>query len=415
MNWFKKLDTVSFILWLAISAIGLIAIYSATQGPLHQGTYIEGNFNKQLLYICLGIAVLIILHFTAPRTFQQISYVAYAFALIFSVITIFFGVEVSGERNWLPLFGFRLQTSEFLKVGTILAVANYLTSRRENQAGTFRTAFTATSMLFLPVVLILIQSDTGTALVFMALIPIMLLWSGVPYGLCLLMVSPVVIGYLTIIDYTWGLLAAVLITITFFFLERQPLLTFGTFLTSIIIVIGVQVGLHEVVQPHQRARIESFANPNLDPRGAGWNVIQAKTAIGSGGLYGKGWMQGTQTQLRFLPEQSTDFIFCVIGEEGGLVATSAVLILLALLLLRLLGQAATHKHPFAQLVIVGVCSIYLIHIVINLGSAMGLMPVIGLPLPFVSYGGSSFLANSIMLGLCLNFYYHQRDFSIYTY
>jgi rod shape determining protein RodA len=414
MSWYRQIDWVTFLTWLFISAIGLIAIYSATQGPLHQGTHIQGNFTKQLLYICIGIVILIILHFTAPRTFQQISYLGYGFALLLSFATIFLGVEVSGEKNWLPVFGFRLQTSEFLKVATILAVANYLTSRRENQAGTFRTAITATLMLFIPVILILIQSDTGTALVFMALIPIMLLWSGVPYGLCLLMVSPVIIGYLTVIDYVWGLLAAVLITTIFFFLEKRPLLTFGTFLASIIIVIGVQVGLHDILQPHQRSRIEAFANPALDPRGAGWNVMQAKTAIGSGGIYGKGFMQGTQTQLRFLPEQSTDFIFCVIGEEGGLISTSLVLILLALLLMRLLGQAAAHKHPFAQLFIVGACSIYLIHVVINLGSAMGLMPVIGLPLPFLSYGGSSFLANTIMLGICMNFYYHQRDFSIYS-
>jgi rod shape determining protein RodA len=414
MSWYRQIDWITFLTWLFISVIGLVAIYSATQGPLHQGTHIQGNFSKQLLYICIGIVILIILHFTAPRTFQQISYLGYGFALLLSITTIFLGVEVSGEKNWLPVFGFRLQTSEFLKVATILAVANYLTSRRENQAGTFRTAVTATLMLFIPVVLILIQSDTGTALVFMALIPIMLLWSGVPYGLCLLMVSPVIIGYLTVIDYVWGLLAAVIITTTFFFLEKRPLLTFGTFLASIIIVIGVQVGLHDVLQPHQRSRIEAFANPALDPRGAGWNVMQAKTAIGSGGIYGKGFMQGTQTQLRFLPEQSTDFIFCVIGEEGGLISTSLVLILLGLLLMRLLGQAAVHKHPFAQLFIVGACSIYLIHVVINLGSAMGLMPVIGLPLPFLSYGGSSFLANTIMLGICMNFFYHQRDFSIYS-
>lgn len=414
MNWYRQIDWITFFAWLAISLIGLIAIYSATQGPLHQGTYIQGNFNKQLIYLCIGAVILITLHFTAPRTFQQISYLAYGFALLLSIVTIFFGVEVSGEKNWLPVFGFRLQTSEFLKVATILAVANYLTTRRENQSGTFRTAVTATLMLFIPVVFISIQSDTGTALVFMALIPVMLLWSGVSYGLCLLMVSPVIIGYLTVIDYVWGLLAAVIITATFFFLEKKPLFTFGTFLASIIIVIGVQVGLHDVLQPHQRARVESFANPSLDPRGAGWNVMQAKTAIGSGGVYGKGFMQGTQTQLRFLPEQSTDFIFCVIGEEGGLLSTSLVLFLIALLLLRLLGQAAAHKHPFAQLFIVGGTSIYLIHVVINLGSALGLMPVIGLPLPFLSYGGSSFLANTIILGICMNFYYHQRDFSIYS-
>lgn len=182
-------------------------------------------------------------------------------------------------------------------------------------------------------------------------------------------------------------------------------------LSGLLIVVAVNVMLTEVLQPHQQNRIEAFVNPFQDPQGAGWNIIQAKTAISSGGIYGKGFMQGTQTQLRFLPEQWTDFIFCVIAEDFGLVGGSLAILALLLLLMRLLSNAVGMKTPFAQLVIVGIVTILFTHILVNLGSVMGIIPVIGVPLPFMSYGGSSYLASSIMLGVALNLYFRQREMS----
>jgi rod shape determining protein RodA len=209
------------------------------------------------------------------------------------------------------------------------------------------------------------------------------------------------------------LAAAIILTLIIFIIQRRTGLTLASFVTGILIVIGVQVALSQILQPHQRARIEAFTNPSFDPQGAGWNVIQAKTAIGSGGLYGKGFMEGTQTQLRFLPEQWTDFIFCVIGEEFGFFGASLVVLLLLLLTLRLVVMAGNHKHPFAQLVMVGVTTVFFTHFFINVGSATALLPVIGVPLPFISYGGSALLSNTIMLGICLNLDFYKRQFSIY--
>jgi rod shape determining protein RodA len=263
------------------------------------------------------------------------------------------------------------------------------------------------------VILLLLQNEAGIAIVFLALLPVMLFWSGLPYGISLLMISPALIGYFTVINWYWGVVATILITIAIFFLQKRTWLSFSSFVLGIVVIIGTEVALNQVLQPYQRARVEAFVNPTLDPQGAGWNVLQAKTAIGSGGLFGKGFMEGTQTQLRFLPEQWTDFVFCVIGEEFGFVGSALVLLLFIALLLRLLHLAGTHKHPFAQLVIVSITFVYFIHFVINIGSAIAVFPVIGIPLPFISYGGAAFLTNTLMLAICLNLDLYKRSFSIY--
>jgi rod shape determining protein RodA len=401
--------------WIGLIIIGLVAIYSATQGPVSQflPDYIKVNFYKQIIAFGLSVLVLITIQFIAPRTFQEGSYIFYVIGLILMILTLFIGKEVNGSKSWLELGPLNLQSSELMKVATILAVANYLTSRRNISAENLRYAIIAVILILLPTALVLLQNDTGTAIVFMALIPVMLFWSGLPYGVSLFIISPVIIAYMSIIGWHWGLTAALVLTLLIFFVQRRTWLTFASFICGILVIIGVQVALFQVLQPHQRARIEAFTNPSFDPQGAGWNVIQAKTAIGSGGLYGKGFMEGTQTQLRFLPEQWTDFIFCVIGEEFGFIGATFVLLLFMGLVLLLLRGAGTHKHPFAQLVIVGVTTVFFIHFFINVGSATALLPVIGLPLPFISYGGSALLTNTLMLAICLNLDFYKRQFSIY--
>ncbi|MEO1023914.1 MAG: rod shape-determining protein RodA, partial [Bacteroidota bacterium] len=207
--------------------------------------------------------------------------------------------------------------------------------------------------------------------------------------------------------------AVLLITGAVFFIQRRAWLTIGSFIAGVLTVIGVQVALLQILKPHQVSRVLTFTNPALDPTGAGWNVIQAKTAVGSGGLTGKGFLEGTQTQLKFLPAMWTDFVYCVIGEEFGFVGAGLVILLFAFLFIRMLNIAGNHKHPFAQLVTVSVVAVLFIHFYVNLGSALSLLPVVGIPLPFVSYGGTSFLANSIMLALVLNMDLYKREFSIY--
>jgi len=404
------------LIWVGLSAIGLTAIYSATQGPVAQflPSYIQGNFSRQIIWISISLVALIAIQFTSPRTFQGAAYIFYGLCLFLAILTVFIGVEVGGGRRWLSIFGLRLQVSEFLKLATVLAVANYLTHKRDINVGNLKTALTTVMLILVPVFVIIMQNDTGTALVLLALIPVVLFWSGLPYGISLLIISPALIGYFSVINVTYGIIATLIITIAVFVLQKQKWLTLSTVVLGIVVIVGTEVALHQILQPHQRARVEAFVNPTLDPQGAGWNVLQATTAIGSGGFYGKGFMEGTQTQLRFLPEQWTDFIYCVIGEEFGFIGSSLVLILFAALFLRLLHMAGTHKQPFAQLVIVCVTFLYFFHFIINIGSATAVLPIMGVPLPFVSYGGSAFLANTLMLAICLNFHLYKRSFSIYS-
>ena len=412
----RELNWSVILIWIALFTIGLLGIYSATQGPVSQflPTYIQENFFKQVIWISLSLVVLIAVQFTSPRTFQGVAYPLYALSVILMIITIFFGVEVSGSKSWLRLGPLNFQVAELMKVATILAVANYLTSKRDLSAENVKTAFTALAFFAIPIVLLVLQNETGVAIVFAALLPVVLFWSGLPHGISLLMISPAIIAYFTVIDWVFGFIAIIIITLMIFILQKRSWLSFSGFILGIITLIGTEVALHQVLMPHQRARVEAFVNPTIDPQGAGWNVIQAKTAIGSGGLYGKGFTEGTQTQLRFLPEQWTDFIYCVIAEEFGFIGAGFLILLFLMLFIRLLNMAGTHKHPFAQLVIVSVASVYFIHFLINIGSATALIPVIGLPLPFISYGGSAFLTNTLMLAICLNMDFYKRTFSIYS-
>lgn len=411
----KELSWSLVTIWAGLITVGLVAIYSATQGPVAEflPSYIQINFYKQLISFGIAIFLLAGLQFINPRTFQEGSFIFYGMGVLLMIITLLFGKEVNGAKSWLVLGPLNLQVSELMKIATILGVANYLTSQRNISAENLKSALIAVILILIPAFLTLLQNDTGTAIIFFALIPVVLFWSGLPYGISLFIISPAIIGYLSIIEWYWGLIAAVVITLLIFIIQRRTWLTFTSFATGILLVIGIQVALNQVLQPHQRARIEAFTNPSFDPQGAGWNVIQAKTAIGSGGIYGKGFLEGTQTQLRFLPEQWTDFIFCVIGEEFGFLGAALTVLLLLALTLRLLRMAATHKHPFAQLVIVGVLTVYFTHFFVNVGSATGLLPVIGIPLPFISYGGSALITNTLMLGICLNLDFYKRQFSIY--
>jgi len=416
MEWTRHLEWAIIGIWVALAAIGLVAIYSATQGPGSEflPIGIQGNFFKQSIFVAISVVMLAVVQFMQPRIFQSGSYAFYLFCLVLTLATIFIGVEINGARSWIRIGGINLQVSELTKFATVMAVSAFLSGQRDILGERIGPALVAVILIIIPAGIIFLQNDTGTALVLIGLIPIMLFWSGIPYGIALLMISPAVIGYFSIIQWYYGLFAAVVFVGLIFFVQRRAWLTITSAALGVAIVSSVQIVLFRILQPHQRARIEVFTNPESDPLGAGWNVLQARTAIGSGGFTGKGFLEGTQTQLRFIPEQWTDFIFTVIGEEFGFIGGALVIILFTVLLFRLLTLAGMHKHPFAQMVTVGVVGIILIHLVINLGSALGLLPVIGIPLPFISYGGSSFLVNTFMLAVCLNMWHHHRELSIYA-
>ncbi|PSQ84089.1 MAG: rod shape-determining protein RodA [Bacteroidetes bacterium QS_7_67_15] len=427
--WYRKVDHVTFLTWLALIAASLAAIYSTTHGPAAKflAESVQQNFRSQLIWaiICtVGVGIALML---PVRAYQRAAYPAYAFCIGLLLLTLAIGKEVGGATAWLVIGGMTFQASELAKVGTVMAVAKLLSSQPANDdrrgSGNVRYAAGAVALLVLPAVLIVMQNDTGTALVFLGLIPIMLFWSGLPLATCALMISPGVAGYFAIRGTTvgWWLWVAIgfaaLFTAGIWWVTRKRYMTILAALFTGGVILVSTLAVNEVLAAHQTARIKSFTNPNAPEyrKGVGFHLVQSKAAIGSGGLWGKGYMEGTQTQGSYIPEQSTDFIFSVIGEEMGFVGSMVVLVLFGVLIIRLVQLGARVKHPFGSMVAAGAAGIYLIHVFVNVGMATGLLPVIGIPLPFVSYGGSAMLANTAMLAIVLVLHMRRDDFSIYGY
>ncbi len=417
-TWLSKIDYGVLLGWAGLMAVGLVAIYSTTHGPAAEylPTTAQQNFNRQLMWGGISLFVIVVCLFLPTRFYQGVAFPAYIGSLGLLAATIVFGTEVNGATSWLDLGGgLRIQTGEFAKVGTVLAVAALLALRRPN-SGVIRYGAGATLLLLLPAVLLLLQNDTGTALVFLGLIPIMLFWSGLPLYILALMLSPAIAGYFAVVNPPIAIGFAIVFTLSIFIATRRKwaMAVAAVFTLGTIGVAGLAISQ---LQPHQVARIVSFTNPEAEEfrTGVGYHLVQSKAAIGSGGILGKGFMEGTQTQGAYIPEQSTDFVFSIIGEEFGFVGGVVVLLLYGFLLIRLVQLGTRVKHPIASMMAAGAAGVFLIHLFVNLGMVTGLLPVIGIPLPFISYGGSALLANSIMIGVVLALYLRRDDFSIYGY
>ncbi len=417
-TWYRNLDYLTIAAWTALVGVGLVAIYSTTNGPAGQYLLdsVRQNFWRQLAWSGISLGVIVACLMLPVRFFQKAAYPVYLCTLLLLVAALLFGREVNGAKSWLYVGGLGFQVSELAKVGAVLAVAQLIAAKRPN-AKNVRYAAGVVAILVLPATLIVLQNDTGTALVFFALVPIMLFWSGLPISTVLLMISPAITGYLAIVYMPAAIAFAVIFTagILWRTKERRYGALAGFFTGGTI--AAVSFALTKVLQPYQIARIVSFTNPEAEEfrSGVGFHLVQSKAAIGSGGLAGKGFMEGTQTQGAYVPEQSTDFVFSVIGEEWGFIGSIVVLTAFALLLIRLIRLGTQVKHPFGSMVAAGAAGIYLVHVFINIGMVTGLLPVIGIPLPFISYGGSALLANTVMLAIMLNLHMRRDDFSIYGY
>ena len=409
---------MTLLAWAGLTMVGLVAIYSTTHGSGQEflPTSVQQNFERQLIWTGICTAGILLALMMPVRVFQKGAYPAYVASLLLLVAALVFGKEVNGAKSWLALGPVQFQVSELAKVGTVLAVAQLLSSRRPNSSNV-KYGLAAVVLLIVPAVLIILQNDTGTALVFLALVPVMLFWSGLPLNIVLLLVSPALAGYLAIVWLPAAIVFAVGFTVVLFFRSRDFKMTALAALFTGGTVAVTTFALTKILQPYQVARIVSFTNPEAEEfaKGVGFHLVQSKAAIGSGGLFGKGFMEGTQTQGAYIPEQSTDFAFSVIGEEWGFIGSLVVLILFAILLVRLVGLGTKMKHPFGSMVAAGAAGIYLIHVFINVGMVTGLLPVIGIPLPFISYGGSALLANTAMFAIALNLHMRRDDFSIYGY
>ena len=404
---YKLQDKFDFSLWLSaiiLICIGLAAIYSST---LNNSAASE-NFEKQLIWAVISIMVFFVAYSLPVNSFKMISVPSYLLSLFLLAVVVVIGRRVYGAKSWINLGVFGFQPSEFAKIGTILALASFL-SRRNTDIESFFDIIMALAVGFIPVVLILMEPDMGTALVFIVLILTMIFWKGISLFGLFVVLSPGFVALSSLFGtyYLFGALIIVLAALIFF---KKDI-----FFSGSIMALNIGAGfftdyVYKALSPHQQRRIQSFIDPSADPLGAGYNAIQAKVAIGSGGLFGKGFLHGNQTQLQFIPEQWTDFIFCVVGEEFGFFGAVIVMVLFLVIFLRIFRIASIAKDEFLSLTLMGILSVFVIHFIINIGMTTGIMPVIGIPLPFVSYGGSSLLVNMFMLGIVGNIYRTRKNY-----
>lgn len=407
-SFFGRIDWFTILLWFTLCLIGWFNIYAAVYDPEQPSIFsMETNYGKQSIYIftalVIGFSILII----DAKFFISASPLIYIVVILLLILVLIIGRNVGGNQAWIPLGSFRLQPSEFGKLATCLLLASYLSSQTNKNPNT-KTLLIGSSIVLLPVALVMLQPDTGSALAFFALIFVfyregyvgntLLLLSGLAillFILALLVNQWVIIGILALIA---GLLIYSLRK------KRKYIINVGVlFLACSVYILCVDYAYEHVLQSHQRDRIDIILGKIDDPRGTGYNLNQSKIAIGSGQLLGKGFLQGTQTKYKFVPEQSTDFIFCTIGEEWGFVGSTVVIAIYLTLLLRLVNIAERQRTAFARIYAYGVASILFFHFFINIGMTIGIVPVIGIPLPFISYGGSSLWSFTILLFILLQF------------
>jgi len=399
MWWNKKIqefDWIAFIIVCALFAIGLVALHSATaQGVENQ---IQSNFQKQILWGFIGLFALFTVYFLEKKLVFEWTYVLYGLTLITLAATMVIE-SGSGSTRWIRLGQFQFQPSEFMKIALILAVAKYLSSHRLdiNDPKTLIIPFLLT---LIPTAIVFQQPDLGTAMVYLAILLPMLFWANVPLFFLFTIVAPV-ISIVTAFQFaTFAIWIGVVILVLY--ASRQTLLvSVGHFIGNVSLGL-VTPFLWNSLKPYQQTRILTLFDLSLDPQGSGYQVLQSQTAIGSGGMWGRGFGQGTQTHLKFLPEQHTDFIFSVVGEELGFFVVFCVLLLFMIFIIRLIYLGQQAKGKFSGLVLVGGAAMLFFHVFVNIAMTVGLMPVTGLPLPFFSYGGSFLLSCFLLVGMLLN-------------
>lgn len=400
--------------WLVVLVYGIMVIfgwlniYASEYDPLSADSIfsLSSSAGKQLIFIGLALLSIITITVVDDKLFDSLAYPIWIFFVLMLILVLFVAREVNGARSWIEIGAFRFQPAEFTKFATALAVAKFA-SRSSFKMGKVKDLGILTLLVGVPALLIIAQGDMGTALVFSVFI-IVLFREGLsawPLVMGLLMAIIFLLALLVPDHlYLWigtGVLAALLVVFNRNSVKRIAVIIIMAIIVSAMFE-GVNYAFNSFLKPHQQNRILVLLNPNIDPLGVGWNVTQSKIAIGSGGVAGKGYLRGTQTTFDFVPEQSTDFIFCTIGEEHGWVGSLALILLFMTLFLRIIYLAERQKWAFVRIYGYAVASILFFHFAVNIGMTIGLFPVIGIPLPFFSYGGSSLLSFTILLFIFLS-------------
>ncbi|GAB4327950.1 MAG: rod shape-determining protein RodA [Bacteroidales bacterium] len=389
------------LIYIALVFIGWINIYAAVYSPGNPGIFsLSHNAGKQLLWIGTAAVIIFVVMIIDAKFYSAVSFLVWLGVMGLLVAVLLFGKEIAGSRSWFQIGGFSLQPSEFAKTATALALASFL-SRKEFDPRKWINRLGALAIFLLPAGLILLQHDTGSAMVFSAFF-LVLFREGLSGKLLILVAVSALLFLLALLINKFiliGILAGLLVLLIAISknLRKRWLILAAGFLILSGYIFSVDYAFENVLQPHQKKRINVLLGIENDIHGAGYNVHQSKIAIGSGGFSGKGYLKGTQTKFDFVPEQSTDFIFCTVGEEWGFLGSAVVILLFFALIVRIVMAAENQRSAFSRIYGYGVASVLLFHFAVNIGMTIGLFPVIGIPLPFVSYGGSSLWGFTLML------------------
>ena len=404
---FFNVDWFVILTYIVLCVIGWFNIHAAVYDPLNPTILdLDTNYGKQLIFIISAIIIGFAILLLDSKFFTTFSPIFYAITIILLILVLLIGRNVGGNQAWIPIGSFRLQPSEFAKFATCLLLARYLSSGTI-KVQEIRTQLVAAFIILLPTVLILLQPDAGSALTFSSLI-LLLYREGLSGYFLVIEGLSILLFVLTVLYNKYIVLAGIIVfagIIFYYYRKNKKMITVTGFgvLFSILFIFSVDYVYTQILKPHQRNRIDLILGKVDDPRGIGYNLNQSKIAIGSGGIWGKGYLQGTQTKYNFVPEQSTDFIFCTVGEEWGFIGCFFVIGLYLFLLIRIINIAERQRSSFARIYGYGVASILFFHIFINIGMTIGLIPVIGIQLPFLSYGGSSLWSFTILLFILLKF------------
>jgi rod shape determining protein RodA len=397
----QNLDWTLVGIYLLMIFIGWMNIYAAVYNEEHKSLLdLSQNYGRQAIWVSGALLIALMVLVIDGKFYAAFSYPTYGLILLLCLSTFAFARDVKGSYGWIDIGSFKLQPAEFAKFATNMALAKYLSTLGIRMKD-FRTKMVSALLVGVPMGIILLQNDTGSALVFLSFI-FVLYREGLSGNVLLLGLFAVVLFVLALLvkkAVLFGIIAGV--ALVFYFLVRKTRKNIAVIIAGALIAGGIVFSVDyvytNVLQQHQRTRIDVLLGKELDLKGAGYNVNQSKIAIGSGGLFGKGFLQGTQTKFDFVPEQSTDFIFCTVGEEWGFLGSIVVIGLFMLLLIRIIIIAERQRSQYTRIYGYGVASILFFHLMINIGMTIGLAPVIGIPLPFFSYGGSSLWSFTILL------------------
>ena len=396
-----NIDWLTVLLYVTLVIMGWLTIYSASL-PLEVTSIfdIKQTYGRQMLFVILTIPLILVLLFLDAKIFERFSFVFYGIGILLLLGLFVFGVTKKGQTNWYQFGGFGFQPSEFVKTGTALLLAKYLSFPQINLKN-LKDQLLAFGIILLPVLLILLQPDAGSAMIFLSLI-FVLNREGLPAWYLFSGFSAIVLFFLALtIDPKYIMIGIGLVMLVFYFKERRvkrnPILYSIIFIVIAGFTFSVSYVYTTVLEPHQKDRIDVLLGKDVDIKKEGYNLNQSMIAIGSGGLTGKGYLEGTQTKGGFVPEQHTDYIFTTVGEEWGFIGSSIVIILFVTLFLRIIFLAEKQKTKFSRVYGYCVASYLFTHFFVNIAMLIKLFPTIGVPLPFFSYGGSSFGAFTIML------------------